>query len=154
LPTDTNRPFPVVGSTIVGPTAGTLYNVDTQNYTMLEFTPLYIGQLKTLDVDYKYNHGLKHTKKVGGAVETFAFDVFVGSSPSTGLSKTQQTAELNVATPSKIVDLRVAGGFSSYAPATLLESLPKNVSNVLGLTMNYWSPSDNVFFLNFCSKIF
>ena len=35
LPTNKNRPFPIVGSTIVGPTAGTVYQVDAQNYTLL-----------------------------------------------------------------------------------------------------------------------
>jgi hypothetical protein len=147
LPTNADRPFPIIGATFVGPAAGGPYQADNQNYSFIEFTPLYVGQFKTLDIDYKYKLGLKHTKRFGGAVESFAYGV-EGTNPTLGLTSTQASSVLSVPTPSTILDLKYVGSASSYAPGTLFESVPKDGSNILGLSMDYWSPADKVIYFN------
>ena len=81
LPRDDNRPFPVIGTTLVGPTAGSPYSpkslgprtASNTNYSLLEITPLYVGSAKTLDIEYHYSRGLRKTSRVGGGIETYAF---------------------------------------------------------------------------------
>ena len=108
LPTDSDRPFPIVGATLIGPTDGSPFYTgkpnENANYTFLEFTPMYIGHMKAIDVDYKYSAGFKHTKRVGGVLESFAFPA-KGSSPVLGLKESESTALLNVPAPTAIMDL-------------------------------------------------
>ncbi len=92
LPANSERPFSIIGTALVGPAEGAPYTISYQNFTMLEVTPLYIGQWKNLDVDYKYNKKLVHTKRVGGAVENYAFP-HKGSAPLLGLSSTEKEGE-------------------------------------------------------------
>jgi hypothetical protein len=81
LPRDDNRPFPVIGTTLVGPTAGSPYSpkslgprtASNTNYSLLEITPLYVGSAKTLDIEYHYSRGLRKIFRVGGGIETYAF---------------------------------------------------------------------------------
>ena len=47
LPTNKNRPFPIVGTAIVGPNEGAPYSYDTRNFSLIEFTPLYVGHMRT-----------------------------------------------------------------------------------------------------------
>ncbi len=47
LPTNKDRPFPIVGSAIVGPNAGAPYSYDTRNFSLVEFTPIYTGHMRT-----------------------------------------------------------------------------------------------------------
>lgn len=115
LPTNKNRPFPLVGSAIVGPTKGAPYSYDTRNFSMIEFTPMYVGHMRNLDVSYQYHHGIKHTQRVGGVVETFAFPKY-GSAPRTGLRSSQTSGVLSAPPPTELIDIRYAGCASSYAP--------------------------------------
>lgn len=68
-----NRPFPIIGTALIGPAAGAPYTKATQNYSMLDITPLYIGQMRTQAVEFKYHRGLVHKRTVGGMIEPFAF---------------------------------------------------------------------------------
>jgi len=140
VPVLPNRPFPILGSTLVGPAEGAPFKGDTHNFTLLEFTPLYVGQFKTNKVSYKYHLGLTHSIAMGGAVETFAF-AKQGGSPKIGMASDHTSATLQVPVPEIGLDLRYAAGASSYAPGTLFESLPKDAIQ-LALNFSYWSPSD------------
>ena len=62
--------------------------------------------------------------------------------------QTEKYGVLTVPPPTIIMDLKSVGGLSSYTPATLFEALTnKNMYNVLGMSMDYWSPSDTVLLL-------
>jgi len=141
IPKKSNRPFPIVGTSMVGPNEGGPYSFDTRNFTMMEITPLYIGHMRSLDVSYKYNLGLKHTVKVGGAIEPFAFGRY-GSAPRVGLRSGQTTASLSGPSPTELFDIRHAGCASSYAPGAVINTFPANISEAGGLHFDYYSPSD------------
>ena len=58
----------------MGPLLNAPYGDRNHNYTRIDITPLYVGQMKTSVVVYKYLFNLfKRTIRVGGAVEPFAF---------------------------------------------------------------------------------
>lgn len=142
LPTNKDRPYPLVGSAMIGPNSGAPYSFDTRNFSMIEFTPLYSGHMRTLDISYQYNHGIKHTKRVGGVVETFAFPKY-GSSPLLGLrSKTTDT--LSGPPPTELMDIRYAGCASSFAPGAVVNTFPANFSNSQGLHFDYYSPTSSI----------
>lgn len=142
LPANTERPFSIIGTTLVGPNEGAPYTMEKQNYTLLEITPMYVGQIKRQDVEHKYNL-LTHTQTVSGLVENYAFAVS-GDAPLIGMASDHTSATLNVPEPKKRLDLQFAAGASSYAPGALVESLkPKNISE-MGLHFDYWSPSNVV----------
>lgn len=74
LPGNPSWPFPLIGTTLVGPLLNAPYGDRNHNYTRIDITPLYVGQMKTSVVVYKYLFNLfKRTIRVGGAVEPFAF---------------------------------------------------------------------------------
>ncbi len=52
------------------------------------------------------------------------------------------SATLSVPPPAQLFDLSFAMGASSYAPGALVETLPGNLSELLGLHLDYWSPVD------------
>mmetsp|Transcript_14298 Transcript_14298/g.21406 ORF Transcript_14298/g.21406 Transcript_14298/m.21406 type:complete len:569 (-) Transcript_14298:197-1903(-) len=141
LPTNVNRPFPIVGTGLVGPTDGSPYSSEKRNFTMMEVTPLYIGQLRTEDVVYQYHLGRNHTIRMGGAVEPFAFGRY-GSAPLLGLRSSEVSGDLSVPEPEEVFDIRYAGGASSYAPGALFETLPDDLADKFGLHFDYWSPAD------------
>ena len=147
LPASASRPYPIVGSTLVGPGAGAPYTVgdnSNRNLSMLEMSPLYFGAMNTRHVDYHYAHGLKHTLTVGGAVEPYAF---TRSSPgaSTGLNSGQTSGVVSVpASPtSDTVDIAHIGAASSFAPGAFMDTLPLTIPENASLKFNYWSPTDS-----------
>jgi hypothetical protein len=144
-----NRPFPVLGFTIVGPTEGGPYKADTQNYTLLEVTPLYVGQLRSIDVEYKYSKGqTTETITIGGAIEPFAFGRVTNEAASVGLGM-RSTAVLNVPDVTNALDLKYAAAASGYAPGSVFESLsPEALADALAMNFDYWSPSPKLPQLN------
>lgn len=146
IPTMSNRPFPVIGTALVGPLEGAPFIPSTQNFSMIEITPLYVGTMKNLDVDFKYKgFGRVHTKHVGGVIEPFAFSRTGGAAPSHGLCKKASTAILEVPEPENALDLQFAAGTVSYAPGALMESiLLPTAAEALSMKFNYWSPSEEV----------
>eukprot|EP01031_Cornospumella_fuschlensis_P041033 gene41033-50056_t len=141
-PLRADKPFPIIGTAVMGPAAGAPYGPKNQNYTLLEITPLYVGQMKTQDVEYAYSPlGIKHTRRVGGLIEPFAFTVH-GKAPVFALAKDKTTDLLNVPAPTKGLDMSVATGASSYAPGSLISSLrPDSLVN-MSMHVDYWSPAD------------
>ena len=145
LPRSKDRPFYIVGSTIVGPVAGAPFKADRHNFTMLEITPLYIGQMQALDVRYTYNEGViftrSTTRHIGGAIEPFAFGG--ADRPSKRLLPHQSEGVLTVNAPDTVFDLKDAACATSFAPGAFLESIGSLglISKNLGLVKSYWSPS-------------
>lgn len=132
---DKDRPFPIVGTGLVGPADGAGYESDNRNLTMLEITPLYIGQFHSIRVSYNYHTATdkSHHETVGGAVESFAFGI-TGEAPFSGLHAGQVSDLLRVPVPSNMMDLKWAGAASGYAEGAFFESLqPHNLSNALGM---------------------
>lgn len=149
LPVNEKRPYPIVGTTLVGPAAGAPYKVGSnsnRNLTMLEMSPLYVGALNTRQINYDYKRGGRdeHTLAVGGAVEPFAFTRTGGAGPAQGLAPGQTSGMLTVpaAAPSEVVDIAHICGASSYAPGAFMDSLPLGIPDNTSLHFNYWSPSD------------
>lgn len=143
LPADTSRPFPLIGAGIVGPDEGAGYAYPDRNMTFLEMSPLYVGQMRSLSVGYKYHKSLRtHYKTVGGFVETFAFGLS-GQGPVLGLRAGATKGLLQVPAPTAFLDLQFAAAASGYAEGAFFESLrPYNISSGLGMHVDYWSPVD------------
>lgn len=144
LPTNSHRPYSIVGASNLGPAAGAPYEVgDNLNLTMLEMTPLYIGSMNTKEVHYKYHHGLSHTKTMGGVVEPFAYALYDNNAvPQRGLGDDEMST-LKIPDFEKSLDLAHMGGSSSYAIGMFMDSLPEKLRTNLDYSMQYWSPVDN-----------
>ena len=145
LPSNSKRPFPVVGTTLVGPENLSPFKTSNRNYSMIEITPLYIGQIYSQNIHYsnvnnndgKYN--VEEFLNIGGAVETFA----VGRNSKAPRSAGMNEDVLDVPVPKEIFDISVAGAASSYAPGAFTEAL--NIPKIYdtSLFMDYWSPVDS-----------
>lgn len=115
LPSNSERPYMILGTTLSGPVEGGPYDEATQNFTLLELTPLYVGQFKKQSVAYKYNLGLTHHRTVGGAIEPFAFSKHGSDSPLVGLASDHTSGSLSVSLPDEPFDVIDAASLSSYA---------------------------------------
>jgi len=144
IPVNKNRPFPVTGTTLVGPVAGAPFTAKTQNYSLLEITPLYVGAMRNLDVKYKYKGiGLSHNKHIGGAIEPYAFARKGGGAPAHGLPQKATSGVLAVPEPETFLDLQFAASTVSYAPGSFFESIgiPQAAAE-LSMEFQYWSPDE------------
>mmetsp|Transcript_13113 Transcript_13113/g.12707 ORF Transcript_13113/g.12707 Transcript_13113/m.12707 type:complete len:569 (-) Transcript_13113:163-1869(-) len=140
LPANISWPYPIVGITLVGPSKYSAYGTNNHNYSRIDITPLYIGQMKTSDIVYKYFFNLfKRVVRIGGLLESFAFAA-VGSGPSKGLPEGSVSGLLTTPEPEKIFDLQFVAGASSFAPASFAESIPF-IGSFFGGEMSYWSPT-------------
>jgi hypothetical protein len=148
LPASTSRPYPIVGSTLVGPGEGAPYKIGNQsnrNLTMFEMSPLYFGAMNTREIDYDYTHGLTHTLTVGGVVEPYAF-TRSASGASVGLSPGQTNGTLAVpasGVTDTVVDIAHISAASSFAPGAFMDTLPLGIPDNTSLHFNYWSPADS-----------
>lgn len=137
-----NKPFPIIGATVVGPASCGPYEPKTQNYSMVEFTPMYVGQMNTIDIHYTNKLGLDRTRRVGGVLEPFGFAI-QGKAPVFALADDKVSDELNVPAPTKVLDVQWAAGASSYAPGSFVSSLrPDNLTET-SMHIDYWSPADH-----------
>lgn len=156
LPANPKRPYMILGSAAVGPADHAPYPTKAHNFTMLEFTPLYVGNGYTMDVDYQDGNKLIHTDHIhkpetlpiGGFVETFGFGRSgdgKDSAPKLGLKADAASGTLHVPAPEKPLDIQYAASASGYAPAAFFESshVPGIAEN-LGLHFTYWSPSERI----------
>jgi len=159
LPASPSRPFLVVSSTILGPIIDAPFNSRFQhvNFTRIEFTPLYTGQLKSTDITYRewrmYSNDsgtspstVFRSQRVGGLLEPFAIMRDQLYPPSSGLNKNETFGVIEVPVTSvdegSVVDLGFVVGSSSYAPGAILSSIGgRSVALKTGMTLNYWSPS-------------
>ncbi|CAE7663063.1 unnamed protein product, partial [Symbiodinium microadriaticum] len=146
LPRSSERPFPIVSSTLIGPEEGAPYDYgDNRNLSLFEMTPLYVGTQNSRKVEYHYKHGLKHTVSVGGLVEPFAFSMSdEKDTPLTGLQSDEASAYLKVPPVEHNIDLAHMGGSSSYAIGMFLDTLPSGITDDWSLKMKYWSPTDRL----------
>jgi predicted acylesterase/phospholipase RssA len=153
LPTLSTRPYPIIGSTIVGPEEGAPYTFkrENQNYTFFEMSPIYVGHVKTLDMEYNTNKKHSNTiqkRTVGGFIETYAFSTKTNSTdgsniaPSTGLPSGEVIGNLDVPSPNKFLDIAFAAGASSFAPGAFFDSF--KIQKPTSLHFNYWSPSSPI----------
>lgn len=146
-----NRPFPIISMTIMGPSAAAPYDNSerrSNNFSMLEVTPLYIGQFKNIEVQHYHSGLLTSTQQIGGAVELFAlFDRVhpgIKHEDFPKLKESQSTGIIDIYSNYSLtaVDLSYVAGASSYAPGALLAALhPKILSSDLDLHAHYWSPA-------------
>lgn len=97
-------------------------------------------------MEFDYTHGLTHTVRVGGAVESFAFSRSLDRhDPSrSGLAPDETTAEVSVPGVSRENTLDVAhmGGASSFAIGAFMDTLPYHIPTNTSLHMSYWAPAD------------
>ncbi len=137
-----DRPFPVIGMTVIGPFDGVPYT-GRNNFTRLEMTPIYVGEMRQLDVEYEYLHGKVHTKRVGGLVEAFAFNKH-GAGPASGLPAGSSTGLLQVPEPTTIADIATFAAVNGWAPGTFTDLLrPKELANEFSIHFDYWSPTQS-----------
>lgn len=137
-----SKPYPVIGTTVVGPANCGPFDSKNQNYTMVEITPLYVGQMNTIDVKYEKKLGLDRTRRVGGALEPFGFAV-QGKAPVFALSSDKTSDSLNVPAPTKPLDVQWAAGASSYAPGSFVSSLRPDNLTAMSMHIDYWAPADH-----------
>ena len=165
IPKNKNRPFLIIGTTLVGPSNGAPYTPDNRDFTMMEITPLYVGQLKNLDVTYNHSSIIKsttnfnnnnsnkdedkkemidkinsiHVKRIGGIVEPYAFSR-KGRAPFKSISSDVTSGIIHVPDPEIFLDLQFSAGTVSYAPGALFESF-HGLAKPLSMEFDYWSPS-------------
>jgi hypothetical protein len=143
VPVHANRPFPVIGATLVGPKEGAPFVPATQNYSLLEITPLYFGTMRDLAVDFTYDvDGPVHTVPTGGVLEPFAVAWKGGAAPAQGLPEGASTGLLDVPAPAEFLDLRYALGATSFATGTFFESIiVPEIAQELSMQCDYWPPT-------------
>ena len=106
----------MVGTAMVGPSEAKGYAWDDRNFTMIEISPLTVGQMRSMDVGYDYHSLLDrvHYRTVGGAVETFAYARH-GGSPLLGLSEGETEGSL-------LVELAAMRSVRSWSPSHISTS--------------------------------
>lgn len=141
LPSHPDHPFPVVGITMLGPyrLAPFTSHWRSQQYQLLEVTPLYMGVPMTSAQSYAslypWAKGPKNLT-TGGFVEPFAW----GADTNSGLSPGKEHGILNLSRlPSVPFSLANATFASSYAPGETL-SLAPIIDTVSSLRTDYFSP--------------
>lgn len=138
-------PYPIIGTTLLGPKALAPYPSHNESYTLLEITPLYVGESARHNITYYHWHPFKANshlnRSVGGYIEPFAFG---GRAPENGLPAGATGGILQVPLPAQNFSLATAAGDSSYAPGSVLAEDFIKISSeldLLGLTLPYWSPA-------------
>ena len=78
-------PYPIIGVSMLGPSSVSPFDPANRSYTMLECSPLYIGQPRVQELLYSSKKKPRHFSRrtVGGFIEPFAFG---GAGPTTGLA--------------------------------------------------------------------
>jgi hypothetical protein len=138
-------PYPIIGTTLLGPKALAPYPTDNKSYTLLEITPLYVGESARHNITYYHWHPFSAdsslNRSVGGYIEPFAFG---GTAPADGLPVGATGGILEVPKPSLNFSVAVAAGDSSFAPGSVLAEDFLKISSeldLLGMTLPYWSPA-------------
>lgn len=131
------RPYPIIQSTLVGPTALLPWNSENRNYSLMEWTPLSAGVVYTRDVTFNPEKGTTQHSTVGGLVEPFVFNA--SDAPVIGLPAGQSSGILQVPEGIPSCDLALASGSSSYAYGADAAAL-KIGETIVG-SINYWAPS-------------
>lgn len=152
LPVNKDRPFWLIGTTLVGPVSAGPYKPENHNMSSIEITPLYMGQFKTNEIDYK-KHRLFDlligdrdtvTYRVGGAIEPIGMDLnsaFKG--PEVGIRKGEKEGILKSPPPTLPLDLKTCAAMSSFAAGAVLEGIGQThfFSDLTGMKIPYYSPT-------------
>eukprot|EP01051_Picozoa_sp_SAG22_P017303 SAG22_NODE_2637_length_2347_cov_2.989769_1_plen_646_part_10 len=136
-------PYPLFGISVMGPKALAPYPDDNRSYSMLEVSPLYVGQAVTQQLTYRASRAggpRPVNRTVGGYIEPFAFG---SPGPGRGIGGLGCGGDctLSVQRPVTKLSLAVAAGSGSFAPATILAQNLKPLANLLDITTTYWSPA-------------
>lgn len=136
-PNGPDRPFLVVGSTLLGPTGISWMKSANRSYTMSEGTPLYVGRPYLMNVSYHGETSKPEVKVLGGFVEPFA----VGSNPpapTNPVSGSQVDVQL-VGRPYYLAD---SIGSSSFFAGGEISVLPIPSLADINMQYNYWAAGD------------
>ncbi len=141
------RPFPIIGSTMIGPAIGGPYYKHNRNFTMMEMTPLYMGNIIAEEIQYKYAHDdTNHPVTVGGVVEPFGMSRTSTNAPLHGLPSGDTDGILSVPNfdMTSAWDVAHMAGSSGYAPGAFFDTLPQKILEETSLRASYWSPVDEM----------
>jgi hypothetical protein len=135
------RPFPIISTTLIGPDDLLPYTPENRNYTLLEFTPLSTGVVKSSTVHFESTQrfGGQVTQTVGGLLESFAFGT--DSAPTTGLEEGTASGILELPDSALTSDLAMAAGSSSWAVGCAVAASDNPVSQATVGSLNYFAPS-------------
>jgi hypothetical protein len=151
LPSQPDHPFPIIGTTLLGPyrLAPFTSKWRSQQYHLLEVTPLYIGVPKTtVGQTYKPLYPWAKDKgpnnlTIGGLIEPFAF----GGQSAGASSRLTPGAVDGLVNLSRLASvpfsLANATFASSWAPGETL-SLAPLIDAVTSLKLDYFSPAQGV----------
>jgi hypothetical protein len=132
-----DRPFPIIGISLLAPQHDSIVPASNRSYTVLEATPLYVGEPVTQSIAYGYSD-TTIVATVGGLLESVGFTS--GASPE-GLGSTPERL-LNVSDPIVHFSPAWMGSLSSFAPGAVFSSFSTKITKELSPVFNYWSPSD------------
>jgi hypothetical protein len=133
------RPFPLIGSTLLGPTNLVPLNIKKRSYTQLELTPLYVGEAIIQNVTFYGHKGQQETMLLGGLMDTFALG---STGPKNSLADGVLEGVLYNATlfgNDTGTTAEDIAGMSSWALADFVSTLLPEVK-ALDITMPYWVP--------------
>lgn len=135
------RPFPIMSTTLIGPQDLLPYTPENRNYTLLEFTPLSTGVVKSATVHYESTErsGGQVTQTVGGLVESFVFGA--DSAPSSGLGEGVASGLLEIPDAALMADVAMAAGTSSWAVGCAVAASDNKLAQEAVGTLNYFAPS-------------
>lgn len=132
-PNRADRPFPIGGVTLVGPSDAAPYNYDNKNVTFMECTPLYIGT-QALKMKVGYSTKSKNTSTwVGGAIEPYAFG---GKAPLKNSFKVpfRSKSGTSIPVPNRLWTIGDCSAASSWGPGLVAAQLPV-MSNVRSISL-------------------
>ena len=137
-------PYMVLGLTLLAPLDVTPLDLTNRSYTVLDATPLYVGQARTVPVTFSPRsklfppQPLPVTLKVSGLIQPFAAG---GAAPDVALGPGQDTAMVQVPAPARPFSLGQAVAASSFFPADILADFSRELSRSLGFLYQFWPPS-------------
>ncbi|CAE7582821.1 unnamed protein product, partial [Symbiodinium microadriaticum] len=135
------RPFPILSTTLIGPNELLPYTPENRNYTLLEFTPLSVGVVRTATVHYASTEwrGGQVTQTVGGLIASFAFGG--DAAPEEGLPEGEASGILTVPNRTLLSDVGMAAASSSWAPGCSVAASDNIISQAAVGELNYFAPS-------------
>lgn len=153
LPVNAERPFHVISTTLIGPVATKgisfstrgLYTPGNENFTCVEYTPLYGGFATNKNVEHTLEGTRKTTniyQQTGGFVEVPGMHGEFGG--TFGLAPTESHGYTSVFRPefpsSPLFGLVDATALSSWAPAAIFAGINEPFATSVAINYPVWSP--------------
>lgn len=147
-----NRPFPIIGSTMLGPKDGFPFSSsNNMSFDAFEMNPMYVGSPFTTVRKYLDKKGnVIGNYTLGGFIETVGFGGHLVPANTTGIGK-NLSGILKVSTNVSAINAEGRGpltvsdmaGISSWALAGALSTIPilKGFGNIADLSFDTWPPS-------------